>query len=46
MRAVVSVLRWIGKACNHLHWCRHYFIWPPDENDAEEMRVYNERTRW
>lgn len=43
---MLAVLRWIGKACNRLHWCRHYFIAPPDENDSEAMRVYNERLRW
>ena len=46
MRAVVSVLRWIGRACNWLQWAKHYFIFPPNENDAEEMLLYNERTKW
>ena len=41
-----AVLHWIGKACNRLHRARHYFINPPDEKDAEELRVYNERLKW
>lgn len=46
MRLVIRMLNWIGKACNHLNLCRFYFINPPNENDAEEMRVYNERLKW
>lgn len=43
-RFVVRVLWWIGKACNHLHWCRHYFIFQP--TDPEEMAECNRRLKW
>ncbi len=43
MRFVRNVLWWIGRACNRIYWAKHYFIFPPDENDAEEMAVYNRR---
>ena len=46
MRVVARVLNWIGKACNQLYWCRHYFINPPDENNTEEMEVYKRRLDW
>lgn len=39
-------LWWIGKACNQLYWARHYFIFPPNENDPDEMETYNRRTKW
>lgn len=42
----MRVLVWLVKAYNHLFWCRHYFVFPPNEADAEEMRVYNERLKW
>jgi len=46
MRAVVSVLRWIGRACNWLHWAKHYFIFPPNESDeGESRRVKKHRER-
>ena len=28
---------------NHLDWARYYFKFPPDENNTEEMAVYNQR---
>ena len=43
MRVVVRVLDWISKCCNVLLWSGIYFALPPDENDAEEMAVYNRR---
>ena len=43
MRVVVRVLNWVGKWCSVLHWSRFYFFNPPDENNAEEMAVYNRR---
>lgn len=43
MQVMARVLNWIGKACNQLYWARHYFIFPPDENNAQEMAVYQRR---
>ena len=43
MHVVVSLLKWIGRACNLLYWAGHYFSFPPDETDHEEMAEYHRR---
>lgn len=34
------------KTLNRLLWSGFYFVLPPDENDAKEMVVYNQRLKW
>lgn len=43
---MIRLLSWTGRACNHLYWARHYFFLPLNENDPEEMAVYNLRIKW
>ena len=37
---------WIIKAFNRLVWSAYYFALPPDENDPDELVLYNQRATW
>ncbi|TXT22915.1 MAG: hypothetical protein FD138_3351 [Planctomycetota bacterium] len=34
------------KTLNRLLWAAYYFVLPPNENDREAMRLYNQRATW